>query len=337
MCTRDSDPAAPGDAEPDIRGSDRTVRWSRDGNHAPELPTDRELLELPPLDAFLSTLNLVDTGARTSNDIFTGPSLWMPFGRVFGGQVIAQSIVAALRTIEGERPIHSMHGYFLRPGDIHEPITFSVDRTHDGNSFTTRSVRAFQKGETIFAMIASFQAPEPGLEHTVEMPSGYPPPESLPSEAPLVEEAGEALANSWVHRRPFAMRHVEPPIYLEPDESRARRQAVWVKAIGEMPDDPIAHQAALAFVSDYVLLEPILRAHGLAWIDRRLRVASLDHAMWWHRDVRVDEWLLYVAETSNAQGGRGLSTGRFFTRHGEHVATVAQEGMVRLKGVEHAG
>lgn len=317
--------------------SGASATWSREGNHAPHLPTDRDLLEMPPLDAFLATLNLVDTGARTTNDIFTGPSLWMPHGRVFGGQVMAQSIVAALRTIEQDRPIHSMHGYFLRPGDTHQPITFSVDRTHDGNSFTTRSVRAFQQGETIFAMIASFQAPEPGLEHTVAMPEGYPPPESLRNESALVEEAGEALANSWVHRRPFEMRHVEHPIYLEPDETGARKQAVWVKAIGEIPDDPIAHQAALGFVSDYVLLEPILRAHGIAWIDPRLRMASLDHAMWWHRDVRVDEWLLYVAESSNAQSGRGLATGRFFTRDGEHVATVAQEGMVRLKGVEHAG
>ncbi|WP_225735112.1 acyl-CoA thioesterase [Pseudoclavibacter endophyticus] len=286
---------------------------------------------MPPLQAFLSTLNLSDTGARTTLDIFTGPSQWMPHGRVFGGQVVAQSIMAAMRTIDDDRPIHSMHGYFLRPGDIHQPITFSVDRTHDGNSFTTRSVRAYQGGKTIFSMIGSFQIEEPGLEHAATMPAGVPEPESLPSEAEHVEAAGEALANYWVHRRPFAIRHVGHPIYLTPDDERSPSQAVWVKTVGEMPDDPSLHAAALAYVSDYVLLEPMLRMHGLSWIDPRLRVASLDHAMWWHRFARVDEWLLYVAEATNAQSGRGLSFGRFFTRDGRHIASVAQEGMMRLK------
>ena len=305
--------------------------WMTGGARAPEPPGEAELEKMPPLEAFLSTLNLVDTGARTAYDIFTGPSQWMPHGRVFGGQVVAQSIAAAMRTVELERPIHSMHGYFLRPGDIHHPITFSVDRTHDGNSFTTRSVRAYQDGKSIFSMIASFQVQEAGLEHTIEMPEGMPDPESLPSEASLVDEAGEQLANYWVHRRPFAMRHVEGPIYLRAAEDRTPAQAVWIKAIGDMPDDPIMHMAGLAYVSDYTLLEPILRAHGIAWVDPRLRVASLDHAMWWHRFARVDEWILYVAESANAQGGRGLSTGRFFTRDGKLIATVAQEGMVRLK------
>lgn len=305
--------------------------WSSDGNHVPNPPSEHELADLSPLDAFLSTLNLVDTGARTTYDIFTGPSQWMPHGRVFGGQVASQSIVAALRTVPADRPMHSMHGYFLRPGDIHQPITFSVDRTHDGNSFTTRSVRAYQGGKSIFSMMASFQIVEDGLDHSIAMPAGIPDPESLPSEAPHVEQAGPALANYWVHRRPFAMRHVEGPIYLTPDDARATSQAVWVKAVGDMPDDPILHQAGLAYVSDYVLLEPILRTHGLAWIDRRLRVASLDHAMWFHRFARVDAWLLYVAESPNSNGGRGLSKGHFFTRDGKLVATVAQEGMVRLK------
>ncbi|MGO2112636.1 MAG: acyl-CoA thioesterase [Pseudoclavibacter sp.] len=286
---------------------------------------------MPPLQAFLSTLGLVDTGARTTLDIFTGPSQWMPNGRVFGGQVIAQSIMAAMRTIDDDRPIHSMHGYFLRPGDIQQPITFSVDRTHDGNSFTTRSVRAYQHGKPIFSMIGSFQADEEGLEHAPAMPEGVPDPESLPNEGEHVEAAGEALADHWVHRRPFTLRHVGAPIYLAPDASRATSQAVWVKTVDAMPDDPALHTAALAYVSDYVLLEPILRAHGIAWTDPRLRVASLDHAMWWHRFARVDEWLLYVAESTNAQSGRGLSRGQFFTRAGQHVATVAQEGMVRLK------
>lgn len=301
------------------------------GARAPEPPSEAELQQMPPLDAFLSTLSLTDTGARTTYDIFTGPSHWMPHGRVFGGQVVAQAIVAAMRTVEPDRPIHSMHGYFLRPGDIHQPITFSVDRTHDGNSFTTRSVRAYQNGVPIFSMIGSFQIEEPGLEHQVAMPEGMPDPETLPSEASQVEAAGESLANYWVHRRPFAMRHVEGPIYLEAAADRTPKSAVWVKAVGPMPDDPIVHRAGLAYLSDYVLLEPILRAHGIAWVDPRLRVASLDHAVWWHHFARVDEWLLYVIDSSAAQGGRGLSTGRFFSRDGTLVATVAQEGMVRLK------
>lgn len=305
--------------------------WLSGGGHVFEPPSDSQLEQLPPLEAFLSTLSLIDTGARTSHDIYTGPSQWMPHGRVFGGQVVSQSIVAAMRTVVQDHHIHSMHGYFLRPGDIHEPITFSVDRTHDGNSFTTRSVRAYQKGVPIFSMIGSFQVEEAGLDHSVTMPEGMPDPDSLPSEAAYVEAAGEALANYWVHRRPFAMRHVDAPIYLEPAADGSARQAVWVKAIGEMPDDPMLHRAALAYVSDYLMLEPILRRHGLAWIDRRLRIASLDHAMWWHRFARVDEWLLYVLDSPTAQGGRGLTNGRFFTRDGLLVASVAQEGMVRLK------
>lgn len=305
--------------------------WISGGDHALEPPSEAVLEQLPPLEAFLSTLSLIDTGARTTADIFTGPSQWMPHGRVFGGQVVAQSITAAMRTLGDDRPIHSMHGYFLRPGDIHQPITFSVDRTHDGTSFTTRSVRAYQNGLPIFSMIASFQIEEVGLEHEVAMPEGMPDPETLASEASHVEAAGESLANYWVHRRPFAMRHVEAPIYLEPSSDRRASQAVWVKSIGAMPDDPMLHRASLAYVSDYLMLEPILRRHGIAWIDRRLRVASLDHAMWWHRFARVDEWLLYVLDSPSAQGGRGLTTGRFYARNGDLVASVAQEGMVRLK------
>lgn len=305
--------------------------WMTGGGHVPEPPSESELERMEPLDAFLSTLSLVDTGARTSQDIFTGPSQWMPHGRVFGGQVASQSIVAAELTVSADRPIHSMHGYFLRPGDIRLPITFAVDRIRDGGSFTTRSVRAFQGGQPIWSMIASFQLEQPGPEYqTVTMP-GVPDPESLPSEASQVEAAGESLANYWVHRRPFAMRHVGPAIYLQPDPDPDAEQCVWVKAIGPMPDDPLLHRAGLAYVSDYLMLEPVLRGHGIAWIDPRLRVASLDHAVWWHRFARVDEWLLFVTKSPRAQNGRGLTTGHFFARDGALVATVTQEGMARLK------
>ncbi|NYJ67325.1 acyl-CoA thioesterase-2 [Pseudoclavibacter chungangensis] len=289
------------------------------------------LEQLPPLDAFLRTLDLTDTGARTSNDIFTGPSQWMPNGRVFGGQVAAQSLVAAMRTIETDRPVHSMHGYFLRPGDIAEPITFAVDRIHDGNSFSTRSVRAYQYGHVIWSMIASFQTLEGGLEHAATMPEGIPGPEELPSEAEALQRIDPRLAEHWVHRRPFEMRHVQQPVYVQPAEERATGQAVWMRTVAPLPDDPLLHQAAIAYVSDYTMLEPLLRAHGIAWMDSRLRVASLDHAVWWHRAARADEWLLFVESSPSASGGRGLTLGNIFTRTGELVATVAQEGMVRLK------
>lgn len=311
--------------------------WHPEGQRAPEQLTLDELAAMPPLESFLRTLDLTDTGARTVDDIFTGPSQWMPHGRVFGGQVMAQSIVAATRTVPEDRPVHSMHGYFLRPGDIRHPITFSVNRLHDGGSFSTRRVQAYQGGQPIWSMISSFQKMQEGLDHQVEMPAGMPDPESLPSEASIVAEAGESLANFWVHRRPFAMRHVAGPIYKEPSDDRTSWQAIWVRSLGPMPDDPVLHRAAIAYVSDYTILEPILRRHGLSWVDPRLRVASLDHGVRWHRFARADDWLLYVQESPTAIGGRGLVQGRFFSRDGHLVASVEQEGMVRLKTGPSAG
>jgi len=283
-----------------------------------------------PIDGLLSTLNLTDTGARTTEDIFTGPSQWMPLGRVFGGQVLAQSIVAALRTVPEDRNIHSMHGYFLRPGDVAHPITFSVDRIHDGRSFSTRRTQAYQHGEPILSLIASFQTHDEGVEHQLEMPAGLPDPESLPSTADVLGTVDHDVARYWSSERAFDVRHVPSPIYLSVEGERAPRQAVWMKAFGRLPDDPKQHRAALAYASDYSILEPVLRAHGVAWASRGLKVASLDHAMWWHRDARVDEWLLYVQESPSASGGRGLSLGRIYTRDGLLVASVAQEGMVRV-------
>ena len=303
-------------------------------------PLSFDALEaLSPIEAFLHTLDLTDTGARTRDDIFTGPSQWMPHGRVFGGQVAAQSLVAAARTVASDRPVHSMHGYFLRPGDVKLPITFAVDRIHDGNSFTTRAVSAFQSGQPIWSMIASFQDVNDGFEHEVTMPEGIPDPEDLPSEADLLEtvkatlgsEAPESLAAYWLLKRPFTMRHVNGPVYLEPASDLTPAQAVWIKAVERMPDDLMLHRAAIAYASDYSILEPIMRGHGLTWSTPGLRAASLDHGVWWHRDARADEWLLYVQDSPVARGGRGLSRGQLFSRDGALVATVAQEGMVRRK------
>jgi acyl-CoA thioesterase-2 len=287
-----------------------------------------------PLASLLTALDLTDTGARTSEDIFTGPSQWMPLGRVFGGQVLAQSIVAATRTVEADRNIHSMHGYFLRPGDVNYPITFSVDRIHDGRSFSTRRTQAYQNGLPILSMIASYQTEDEGLEHQVSMPTGLPDPEELPSTASTLEDVQHPVAQYWASQRPFDMRHVTSPIYLTVEGERVAEQAVWFRTIGDMPDDPGLHRAALAYVSDYTIMESIMRRHGIAWATPGLKAASLDHAMWWHRPARVDEWLLYVQESPTAGGGRGLSQGRIFTRDGRLVASVAQEATIRLPRAE---
>ena len=295
------------------------------------IPTD-------PLEDMIRTLNLDSAhGARTSEDIFVGPSQWMPHGRVFGGQVLAQCLVAAQRTVTAtddlpdERVVHSLHGYFLRPGDIEQPITFSVDRLRDGRSFSTRRVQAFQHGQPIFSMIASFQVEDAGLEHQAQMPADLPDPEGLPSAAEIMGENPHPVAQYWAKARPFDLRHIGSPIYFTVAEGeRVPHQAVWLKALGALPDDPALHRAALAYVSDYTILESIYRAHGIAWTHPGLKSASLDHAMWFHRQPKVDEWLLYVQESPSAQGGRGLATGRIYTRDGLLVATVAQEGMVRV-------
>ncbi|TPW70106.1 acyl-CoA thioesterase II [Schumannella sp. 10F1B-5-1] len=284
-----------------------------------------------PLSALLKALDLTDTGARTSEDIFTGPSQWMPQGRVFGGQVLAQSILAATRTVADDRTAHSMHGYFLRPGDVDQPITFSVDRIHDGRSFSTRRTQAYQDGQPILSMIASFQDADEGLDHQAPAPDhDLPDPESLPTAAEALAGLDHPIARFWGSQRPFDIRHIEEPVYLRADGPRVAHQAVWMRTIGPMPDDPKLHQAALAYASDYTILEPTLRAHGVPWVTPGLKMASLDHAMWWHRPARVDEWLLYAQESPNAVGGRGLSTGRVYDRDGRLVASIAQEGMIRV-------
>lgn len=285
---------------------------------------------LDPVDELLAALTLTDTGARTSEDIFTAPSFWTPRRRVFGGQVMAQAVLAAMRTVEADRFIHSMHGYFLRPGDIELPITFSVDRIHDGRSFSTRRTQAYQHGLPILSMIASFQDDDPGLQHHATMPAGVPDPESLPSGREILGEIDHPEAEYWAKGRPFDMRHVDNHVYLPANGTQVAHQAVWFTCLERLPDDQNLHRAALAYASDYSILEPILRRHGIGWSTPGLKVASLDHAMWWHRFARVDEWLLYVQESPNAIGGRGLSTGRIFTRDGMLVASVAQEGMVRV-------
>lgn len=281
------------------------------------------------VEQLLDVLDLDSTQARTTEDIFTGSSHPMPSGRIYGGQVLAQSLLAAERTLPEDRAVHSMHGYFLRPGDASQGITIAVDRIHDGRSFSTRRSQAYQNGVPIFSMIASFQDHGPGVEHAAAMPDGVPSPESLLPDEERVEGLPRGVAR-MLSDRAADVRHVESPLFLPSDDAKVPQQGVWMRLRAPLPDDQRVHRAALAYLSDMTIQESILRAHGLHWSLGGLKVASLDHAMWWHRPARVDEWLLYMQESPNARGGRGLAQGRIFTRDGELVASVAQEIMVRV-------
>lgn len=289
-----------------------------------------------PTDILRSVLQLEDHGLDDSGfRRFTGDTPPQARGRVFGGQVLAQSLLAASTTIDDDRLLHSMHSYFIRPGDAKEPISFVVESPRDGRSFSVRRVQAWQHGKVILSLSCSFQQPSPGLEHQVPMPEGLPRPEDLPTAADLLGHLDVPVAQEFARARPFDVRHVYPAIYLRPDEQKRPENIAWMKTFTPITfDGPFssanAQAAALAYASDYTLLEPILRQHGVAWAKRDLSVASLDHSMWFHRPVAVDEWLLYVQESPSAQSARGLGLGRIYTRDGILVATVGQEGMVRL-------
>lgn len=286
-------------------------------------------LEVPDL---VDMLSVVDLGARTHYDVFTGPALPTPHGRAFGGQVLGQAIAAAGQTVPAHRSIHSMHGYFVRPGDSEQKMTFEVARLHDGRSFSTRRTQAYQSGEVLMSLIASFQEEDEGVEHQERFAvDSVRQPEDLPS---VWERYGHLAAErqaSWMLSRPFDFRHVEGDLVLDVPE-RTARQNVWLRSRNQLPDGQLLHAAALAFASDYLLLEPVLRKHGIPWATPGLKGASLDHAMWFHRPFRVDEWLLYMIDSPTAQNGRGLAQGRFYDRAGNLVASVAQETTLRLPG-----
>lgn len=285
------------------------------------------------VEQLLAVLDLDSTQARTTEDIFTGASHPMPSGRIYGGQVLAQSLLAAERTLPEDRAVHSMHGYFLRPGDASQGLTIAVDRIHDGRSFSTRRSQAYQGGVPIFSMIASFQDQDPGVEHAVAMPEGVPSPESLLPDEQRVEGLPPGAAR-MLSDRAADVRHIDSPLFLPSEDERVPHQGVWMRMRSRLPDDQRIHRAALAYLSDMTIQESILRAHGLHWSLSGLKVASLDHAMWWHRPARVDEWLLYMQESPNARGGRGLAQGRIYSRSGELIASVAQEIMVRVPAEE---
>jgi acyl-CoA thioesterase-2 len=272
----------------------------------------------------------------SSARVFEGRSQKMPHGRVFGGQVLAQCVMAAGITVrdlndgDGSRPIHSLHGYFMRPGDDTLPIRFAVEEMRDGNSFSTRRVHAVQKGAPIMSMTCSFQERAGGLDHQDPMPQVQ-GPEELASLADAFRGVDHPGARHIAEARPIELRPVESNMFLDAGPEQVATNHVWMRAVERLPDDPLLHAAVLAYSSDYSLLEPVLRRHGLVWTDRRLRVASLDHSMWFHRDVRADEWLLYAQQSPSAVSGRGLSIGEIFSQDGTLVATTAQEGMVRVK------
>ena len=263
--------------------------------------------------------------------IFRGQSRDIGSPRVFGGQVLGQALTAAYQTIEG-RFAHSLHAYFLRPGDVKAPIVYDVDIARDGSSFSNRRVVAIQHGRPIFNLAASFQIPESGLEHQSTIPD-VPRPDELHdmSETPeaLLENVPEKIRRYLTRKRPFEVRPVEPVnlLSLEPSEPVRR---VWLRAIDKLPDDPALHQNLLAYMSDFQLIGTVTLPHGIHFSEGGVQMASLDHAMWFHRPFRVDEWLLYSMESPSAASARGLALGQFFDTEGRLVASTAQEGLVRI-------
>jgi len=290
------------------------------GAGVPEAPV---LTGQEALDDLVAHLDL----ERLEVNLFRGVSPPHSPTRVFGGQVAGQALVAAGRTVEPDRAVHSLHSYFVRPGDPDVPIIYDVERIRDGRSFTTRRVRAVQHGEVIFALAASFQLPQPGIEHSEPGPTGVPAPEELPDLGEWLR--GERTFLSGVPR-PLDLRFVEPPLWTSRrGPATDAPQRVWMRADGELADDPMLHVCLLTYASDLTLLASVLAPHPLPV--SQVALASLDHAMWFHHPFRADEWLLYECRSPSASGSRGLATGRFFTRDGLLVATAVQEGMVRVR------
>jgi len=278
-----------------------------------------------PVGELLAVLDLHRDGA----DTFTGRSLPQLNRRVYGGQVLAQSLLAAGLTLDEHRLPHSMHGYFLRPGALEEPITFEVERLRDGRSFSARRTHAIQGGKPILSMIASFQEDQPGIEFAEEMPD-VPGPDEVMSAHEQLSVVDHPAARFWTSQSAFDLRHVGGSLYLSPAERAEGKQLVWMRARRPVEADQLLHRALLAYACDKIMLEPALRRGGLSWQSPGLSIASLDHAMWWHRDVAVDEWLLYVQYAPSAQGGRGLGAVRVYSADGALVASIAQEGMIRV-------
>ncbi|MAS06323.1 MAG: acyl-CoA thioesterase II [Ahrensia sp.] len=283
--------------------------------------------------AMQGLISILDLETLERN-LFRGRSPQTGWQRVFGGQVIAQALVAAQRTVEADRHVHSLHCYFMRPGDPAVPIIYEVDRIRDGKSFTTRRVVAIQHGHAIFSLSASFQIDEPGLEHQIEMPADLPRPETLTSAKELIESFIDSVPESvrayWERERPIEFKPVSLTHYTS-REKLPPKQHIWIRTTGPVPDDRPLQAAVLAYLSDMTLLDTSLFAHGRAVFDEDLQVASLDHAMWFHRPNPLDDWLLYTQDSPNTSGGRGFTRGSIYSPDGTLVASMAQEGLIRLR------
>ena len=281
------------------------------------------------VDGLVSLLDLEQLEAN----LFRGQSPKSGWKRVFGGQVLAQSLVAAQRTVIEPRQVHSMHAYFLLAGDPKIPIVYEVERARDGGSFTTRRVEAIQNGRPIFVMSASFQKHEDGLDHQSTMPK-VAGPDGLPSQEDLLQLMADkipaSLRNHVTRDRPLEMRLVDMQRYIERRKAEPV-QHIWLRTRGRLPDDPQVHQAVLAYASDYTLLDTALIAHGKLLFDTDIQMASLDHALWFHRPFRADEWLLYAQDSPSAGGARGFSRGSIYRQDGVLVASVVQEGLMRTR------
>ncbi|MEV6928580.1 acyl-CoA thioesterase II [Dactylosporangium sp. NPDC051485] len=267
------------------------------------------------------------------DDRFLGISPPVGPQRVFGGQVAGQALVAAARTVDPDRRVHSLHGYFVRPGDPTVPITYAVENIRDGRSFSVRRSVAEQHGEVIFFMSASFHSAEEGLDHHEPAPLDVPPPDEVPTASERLAQYPERAGIWAVVPRPIDVRYVGEPGWVRPGDRPAEaRQRVWMRLDGKLPDDPVLHTCVLTFASDLTLLDSVLSAHGAVWGPGGFVGASLDHAMWFHRPFRADEWFLYDCVSPSASGARGLATGRMFTVDGRHIATAVQEGLLRRVG-----
>ena len=295
-------------------------------------------------ETLTAALTLTEVEPQVFDEAYTARTQPCPWPKAYGGDLVAQAATAVMRSVPADRSLHSMHSYFMRPAEIGAEVRYEVERLRDGRGYSTRQVRAFQGGKVLYAAMASVKVDEDGGEFEAVMPDDVPDPDTLPSSAaylsaaqPGAEAAGTMTEESrayWSHGRSFDMRHVPGPVYLQVEGDRVPQQALWVRPFDALrPVDGLTPatlaSAALAYVCDYTILEPILRVLGLAWAQPGLVTASLDHAMWFHRPGLVDDWLLYTQEAVSAGGGRGLGLGRFFTRGGTHLATVAQEGMIR--------
>jgi acyl-CoA thioesterase-2 len=285
-----------------------------------------------PMQELIERLDL----EKLEENLFRGSSPQNGWQRVFGGLVIAQALMAAQRCVDPDRLVHSLHAYFMRPGDPSIPIVYQVERIRDGSSFTTRRVVAIQHGKAIFSMSASFQVEEPGFDHQIQIPD-VPAPETLMGEAEFraafLAQAPDTVKKYWGRERPIEIRPTSLTHYLSREKLDPEAH-IWVRASGVVPDEGHYQAAILAYLSDMTLLDTSLYAHGTSIFDPELQVASLDHAMWFHRPCRLDDWLLYTQDSPSAAGARGMTRGSIFTRDGRLIASVAQEGLIRKRAID---